>query len=47
MKFILLINIKMPTVVGILIFISKINFMLSRVEHEKGFMTSGPELIHY
>ena len=35
MKFILPINIKMPTFVGILMFISKINFMLSWVEHEK------------
>ena len=29
MKFVLLVNIKMPTLVGILIFISRINFMLS------------------
>ena len=29
---------------GILIFISGENFMLSRVEHEKSFITSGPEL---
>ena len=28
-------NIKMPTTVGILIFISKINFMLSSIQHEK------------
>ena len=46
-KFILLINIKMPTAVYILIFISKINFMLNWVEHEKCFMTSGPWLFHY
>ena len=32
MKFILLIDIKMPTVVGILISISKINFMLNSAE---------------
>ena len=32
MKFILLINIKMPTAVGILIFISKIYIMLSSVQ---------------
>ena len=31
----MLINIKMPTFVGILIFVSMINFMLSKVEHEK------------
>ena len=29
-----------PTIVGILTFISKINFMLSLVEHEKCFITS-------
>ena len=64
-KFILLINVKMPTIVGILTFISMINtrlrdltqetfifvgilvfmiswnFMLSWVEHEKKFITSG------
>ena len=28
LKFILLINVKMPTIVGILTFISKINYML-------------------
>ena len=32
--FILLINAKMPTTVGILAFMSRINFMLSSVEHE-------------
>ena len=32
--FILLINVKMPTIVGILTFMSRINFVLSRVEHE-------------
>ena len=36
--FILLINVKMPTIVGILVFISRINFMLSSVEHETSFM---------
>ena len=35
MKFILLINIKMPTTVGILIFISKINFVLSSVQQKR------------
>ena len=57
MKFSLLINMKMPTIVGIFIFITRENFMLivgtfifisrenfilSGVEHEKSFMTSGP-----
>ena len=32
----------MPNLVGISIFISKESFMLSRVEHEKSFITSGP-----
>ena len=32
---------KMPTI-GIFVFISKENFMLSGVEHEKSFITSGP-----
>ena len=41
MKLVLLINIKMPTTVDILLFSSKINFMLSQVEHEKSVMTSG------
>ena len=40
--FIMLINVKMPTIVGILTFMSRIKFMLSRVEHEKSFITSGP-----
>ena len=66
MKFILLINVKMPTIVGILTFISMMkttperlkartfficrclvfmstwNFVVSWVEHEKSFITSGP-----
>ena len=32
--FILLINVKMPRIGGILTFMSRINFMLSLVEHE-------------
>ena len=32
----------MPTIVGILTFMSRINFVLSKVEHEKSFITSGP-----
>ena len=68
MNFFLLLNVKMPTIVGILTFMSGknsilglsepkkdkyldictlmsiYNFMLSRVEHEKSFITSGPEV---
>ena len=36
--FILLINVKMPTIVGILIFMSMIHFMLSSNEHERNEM---------
>ena len=43
--FIMLINVKMPTIVGILTFISRINFVLSRVEHEKKNITLGPESV--
>ena len=32
----------MPTIVGILTFMSRINFVLSWVEYGKGFITSGP-----
>ena len=42
MLFFLLINVKMPTIVGILTLMSRKNFMLSRVEHEKSFITLGP-----
>ena len=41
--FIMLINVKMPTIVGILTFMSRINFVLSRVEHQNFFITSGPD----
>ena len=41
--FIMLINVKMPTIVGILIFISWINFVLSRVEYDKSNITLGPD----
>ena len=54
MKFHLVIKIKIPTAelsmkkfqnfVSILRFKSKTNFMLSRVEHGKSFITSGPVL---
>ena len=37
-----LINVKMPTIVGIITFMSRKNFMLSLVKHEKSFKTSGP-----
>ena len=37
----LLIDVKMPTTVGILIFMSRKNFMLNCIEHEKSFITSG------
>ena len=40
----LAINVKMPTIVGILTFMSRITFVLSRVEREKYFITSGPGL---
>ena len=36
------INVKMPTIVGILTFMRRINFVLSSVEYEKSFLTSGP-----
>ena len=42
----MLINVKMPTIVGILILtiMSMIHFMLNCVEHEKSFITSGPDV---
>ena len=47
-EFILLIlSVKMPTIVGILTFISGINFMLSCVEREKSFKTLGPDEAEY
>ena len=36
--FILLINVKMQTIVGIFTFMSRINFMFRSVEHEKSFI---------
>ena len=45
--FILLINVKMPTIVGILTLVSRINCVLiSLVEHEKSFITSRPGFFH-
>ena len=38
----MLINVEMPTIVGILTFMSRINFVLSGVEYEKKFITLGP-----
>ena len=43
MLFFLLMNVKMPTIVGILTFMGK-KFMLSRDEHEKSVITSDPGL---
>ena len=42
LEFFPLINVKMPTIVGILTFMSEKSFNLSSVEHEKSFITSGP-----
>ena len=39
-------NIKNSTIVGILTFMSRKNFMLNSVEHEKSFITSGPGYPH-
>ena len=41
--FIMLINVKMPTIVDILTFIRRINFVLGLVEHGKSFITLGPD----
>ena len=42
---IMLRNVKMPTIVGILTFMNRINFMLSSVEYGKSFINSGPEVL--
>ena len=42
MLFFLLKNVKMPTVVGILTFMGRKNFMLIQVEQEKKFYNLGP-----
>ena len=47
MLFFPLINVKVPTVVGILTFMSRKNFMLSLLEHEKSFITSRPGFRFY
>ena len=41
----MLMNMKMPTLVGIFIFISSENFLLGGGENEKSFITSGPDLV--
>ena len=41
MLFSWLINVKMPTIVGILTYMSRKNFMLNLVEHEKKFYNLG------
>ena len=38
--FIMLINVKMSTIVGILTFKSRVNFVPRQVEHGKSFITS-------
>ena len=43
MLFFLFIDVKMPTIVGILTFMSRKNCML-RAEHEKSFITMGPAI---
>ena len=45
--FIMLINVKTPTIVGILTFMGRINFVLSWVEHEISFISSGPGNLVY
>ena len=36
----------MPTIVGILTIMSRVNLVLHCVEHEKSFITSGPGLVN-
>ena len=47
MLFFPLIDVKMPTIVGILTFMRGENFMLNGVEHEKSFITSGPGCLYF
>ena len=42
MRFSQLINMKMPTLVGIFIFFSRENFMLCVLSMKKSFITAGP-----
>ena len=46
MPFYMLMNVKMPTIVGILTFKSRKKFMFSWFEHERSFITSGPGLFY-
>ena len=39
----MLINVKMPTIIGILTFMSRINFVLGGVEYEKKVIISRPD----
>ena len=43
--FIMLINVKMPTIISVLTSISRIDFVISLVEHEKNFIASGQGLL--
>ena len=43
MLFFLLINVKMPTIVGMLTFMSRTDSMINRVEHKK-YITSEPDI---
>ena len=43
-SFVLLINVKMPTIVGILTYMSRIYFMLGWADSERSFITSGPSV---
>ena len=43
-SFVLLVNVGMPTIVGILAFMSGINFMLGWAENERSFVSSGPSV---
>ena len=47
MLFSMFINVKMPTIVGILTFMSRKNFMLNSVEHETSFYNLGAWLSLY
>ena len=38
-------NLKLPLILAISVFMSNLNFMLCRVEHEKCFITCGPVLL--
>ena len=38
-------NLKIPSILAVSIFMSCLNFMLSWVEHEKSFITLGPDCL--